>query len=171
MPFLPGDSLIFVAGSLAANSSLNIIILLIVLISAAILGDSFNYLLGRNFGEALFLKSRFYHPEYLIKTQKFYQKHGKKTIVLARFLPAVRTFAPFVAGIGKMNYSTFLYYNIIGGIIWVALFALGGYFLGNIPFVQENFFIFILMIIFASLIPLAMEIVRHQYQKRYHKTN
>ncbi|HLD39869.1 MAG TPA: VTT domain-containing protein, partial [Candidatus Nanoarchaeia archaeon] len=131
-PYLPGDSLLFAAGSLASVGSLNIFLLLIVLTTAAILGDSLNYFIGYHFGEAVFLKSKFYHPEYLQKAQDFYHKYGRKTLILARFVPIVRTFAPFVAGMGKMKYSSFLINNIIGGIIWVFLFVLAGYFLGGL---------------------------------------
>jgi len=169
MPFLPGDSLLFAAGALAANSSLNLIILLASLSLAAVLGDSFNYFLGRRFGEQLFVQNRWYHPEYVAKTQRFYEKYGSKTIVLARFVPIVRTFAPFVAGIGKMSYGSFLYYNLIGGLAWVFLFILGGYFLGNLALVKENFSLFILLIIFLSFIPVIIELVKHFRRKSYHQ--
>jgi|SRR3989338_328156 len=168
-PYLPGDSLLFAAGSLASVGSLNIFLLLIVLTTAAILGDSLNYFIGYHFGEAVFLKSKFYHPEYLQKAQDFYHKYGRKTLILARFVPIVRTFAPFVAGMGKMKYSSFLINNIIGGIIWVFLFVLAGYFLGGLSIVKENFSIFILIIIFLSVIPLLFELINHYRKKNYHK--
>jgi len=169
-PYLPGDSLLFAAGSLASVGSLNIFLLLIVLTTAAILGDSLNYFIGYHFGEAVFLKSKFYHPEYLQKAQDFYHKYGRKTLILARFVPIVRTFAPFVAGMGKMKYSSFLINNIIGGIIWVFLFVLAGYFLGGLSIVKENFSIFILIIILLSIVPLLFEVVKHFWKKNYHKT-
>ena len=169
-PYLPGDSLLFAAGSLATVGSLNIFVLLIVLTLAAVLGDSLNYFIGYHFGEAVFLKSRFYHPEYLKKAQDFYQKHGRKTIILARFVPIVRTFAPFVAGMGKMKYSSFLINNIIGGIVWVFLFVLAGYFLGGLSIVKENFSLFILIIIAVSIVPLLIEVVKHFWKKNYHKS-
>jgi len=168
-PFLPGDSLLFAAGSFAAIGSLNIYLLLFLLTVAAILGDSLNYFIGYHFGQSVFNKSRFFHPEYLEKTKTFYEKYGRKTIILARFVPIVRTFAPFVAGIGKMNYSTFLLNNIIGGIAWVLLFVLGGYFLGGLSLVKENFSLFILMIIIVSLIPLLVELVKHYRKKNLHQ--
>ena len=136
---------------------------------AAILGDSLNYFIGYHFGEAVFLKSKFYHPEYLKKAQDFYHKYGRKTIILARFVPIVRTFAPFVAGMGKMRYSSFLINNVIGGIIWVFLFVLTGYFLGSLSLVKENFSIFILIIIFLSVIPLLFEVINHYRKKRHQK--
>ena len=168
-PYLPGDSLLFAAGSLASVGSLNIFLLLIVLTTAAILGDSLNYFIGYHFGEAVFLKSKFYHPEYLQKAQDFYHKYGRKTLILARFVPIVRTFAPFVAGMGKMKYSSFLINNIIGGIIWVFLFVLAGYFLGGLSIVKENFSLFILIIILLSIVPLLFEVVKHFWKKNYHK--
>ncbi len=170
-PFLPGDSLLFAAGSLAANSSLNIVVLIISLTIAAILGDSFNYFIGYHFGEKVFAKSKLYHGEYMQKTTHFYDKHGKKTIILARFIPVVRTFAPFVAGISKMKYSTFLFYNVVGGIVWISLFLLGGYFLGSLSFVQENYSLFIIGIIVTSLIPLVIEIIKHYRKKSYHESS
>src|SRR3989344_7385355 len=137
-PFLPGDSLLFVAGTLAANGILNLFFLFLVFVIAAILGDTVNYWIGNYFGERVFLKSRFVNKNYIEKTKEFYRKHGGKTIVIARFIPIIRTFAPFIAGVGKMNYLSFLAYNVIGGIVWVALFTLGGYYFGNMPIVKEN---------------------------------
>jgi len=156
-PFLPGDSLIFVAGAFAAKGSFNILLLFFILALAAILGDTLNYWLGSYFGEKVFTKSRFFKKDYLDRTNAFYQKHGGKTIILARFVPIVRTFAPFVAGVGKMDYLKFLSFNVVGGIIWVALFAFGGYYFGMIPFVEENLTIVIFVIIFLSIIPSVIE--------------
>lgn len=160
-PFLPGDSLIFVAGAFASVGSLNIFILIFLLSVAAILGDNLNYFIGSYFGKKLSEKnSRFVKKEYIDKTNQFYEKYGAKTIVIARFVPFVRTFAPFVAGIGKMKYSKFLKYNIIGGISWVAFFSLAGYYVGNLPIVKNNFTLFLFLIIFLSLIPVLIELVR-----------
>ncbi len=152
-PFLPGDSLLFVAGTFAAKGFMNIFLLFLVLTIAAILGDTLNYFIGIYFGEKIFSKTKFVKKEYLDKTKLFYDKHGNKTIILARFIPMVRTFAPFVAGIGRMNYLNFLSYNIIGGILWVGIFVFGGYFFGNIKFVSDNLTYFIIGIIIISVIP------------------
>lgn len=167
MPFLPGDSLIFASGAFAAIGSLNIYLIIILLISAAILGDSVNYWLGNKFGRKLFTreKSKLFNKEHLIKTEKFYDKYGSKAIVIARFMPVIRTFAPFVAGMASMKYSKFLLYNVFGGIIWVMIFALGGYFFGGIPIIKENFSIVILIIIFSSLIPLLIEVIKRKRKK------
>lgn len=163
MPFLPGDSLLFVSGTFAAAGSLNVYILFIILSIAAIIGDTVNYWLGKYFGEKVF--SRFINKKYIEKTKHFYEKHGKKTIVLARFVPIIRTFAPFIAGIGKMNYITFLSYNIIGGISWVGLFIFAGYLFGNLTFVKENLTLITLAIIFVSLIPAIVEYFRTKAKK------
>lgn len=164
MPFLPGDSLLFAVGMFAAQGSLNLWICLILLFAAAILGDASNYLIGKYFGSKIMnLKWRgrqLVKPEYLDKTHEFYEKHGAKTIVIARFVPIVRTFAPFVAGVGKMTYSHFLSYNIIGGFVWVFGITLVGYFLGNIPIVKDNFEIVVFAIIFLSILPMIFEYIK-----------
>lgn len=153
-PFLPGDSILFAAGAFAANGSLHVGWLFILLTVAAILGDSLNYWVGRSLGPRVFKENvRFLKKEYLARTEVFYEKHGGKTIILARFMPIIRTFAPFIAGIGKMNYHRFLAYNIFGGILWIGLFVFAGYFFGNIPAVKENFEYVIFGIIIVSLVP------------------
>jgi len=165
-PFLPGDSLLFAAGAFASAGALNIIFLLILLITAAIIGDSINYTIGNLIGPKVFHeKSRFFKKEYLVKTQNFYEKHGGKTIIIARFMPIIRTFAPFVAGIGKMKYRKFLLYNIVGGVVWVSLFLFAGYFFGALPFVKDNFTIVIITIIIISIIPGIIEYMRCKIKK------
>jgi len=158
MPFLPGDSMIFIAGTFAAAGLLNIWVLIIILFVAAVTGDASNYWIGKFFGEKVFMK--WIKPAHIEKTKVFYEKHGKKTIVLARFAPIVRTIAPFVAGVGKMKYSTFLAYNLIGGFLWVLAFSLGGYLFGNIPWVKENVTLISLLIIAVSLIPIFVTGIR-----------
>jgi membrane-associated protein len=164
-PFLPGDSLLFVAGTLASIGSnhMNVHLLVLLLIVAAILGDAVNYTIGKFFGEKLFRNpdSKVFKQSYLEKTHHFYEKHGGKTIVLARFVPIVRTFAPLVAGMGKMSYKQFAGYNVIGGITWVAIFSYAGYFFGELEFVKKNLSILILAIIFVSVIPAIVEILAH----------
>ena len=155
-PFLPGDSLLFAAGMFAAMGSLNIFYLMGLLIFAAILGDTVNYSIGRYLGERAY-DIKWIKQEYFDKTHAFYEKHGGKTIVLARFVPIVRTFAPFVAGIGKMKYRRFLAYNVIGGFAWVIICTLAGYFFGNIPVVKENFELVIIGIILLSVMPIGVE--------------
>ncbi|GIK61945.1 MAG: Protein DedA [Ignavibacteriaceae bacterium] len=165
-PFLPGDSLLFAAGTFAATGAFDIRLLIILLTIAAILGDTVNYWIGNRIGPKIFQKeSRFIKKEYLQKTHNFYEKHGGKTIIIARFIPIIRTFAPFVAGIGTMTYSKFILYNIVGGAVWVLLFVLGGYFFGNIPLVKDNFSITIIAIIFISILPGIIEYVRHRKRK------
>jgi len=160
MPFLPGDSLLFAAGAMAAlyPDDLGIVPLLVLLSIAAILGDTINYFLGRWVGPKAFsLNTWFLKHEHLEKTQAFYDRHGGKTIVLARFVPIVRTFAPFVAGVGKMHYPTFLWFNVAGGILWVVLCTVAGYFFGNIEAVKKNFELVVVGIILVSVLPLAWE--------------
>lgn len=166
-PFLPGDSLLFAAGAIAAIGSLNVFWLIAILSAAAIVGDSVNYWIGNKVGPRVFSQEnvRFLNKEHLERTHRFYEKHGGKTIVIARFMPIIRTFAPFVAGIGKMTYSRFLLYNILGGLLWVNIFVLGGYFFGNIPQVKENFTLVILGIIFVSVLPGLIEFLRQQLAK------
>lgn len=161
-PFLPGDSLLFASGAIASLGSLNIILLWLLLITAAILGDSINYWLGSFVGPKVFKQERglLFNRNHLIRTHEFYEKYGAKTIIIARFIPIIRTFAPFVAGIGKMNYPKFLLYNIAGGIGWVSIFTLGGFYFGNLPIVQERFGLAIIAIIILSVVPLVIEVVR-----------
>lgn len=161
-PFLPGDSLLFVAGAFAAQESLNLFALLIILSIAAILGDSLNYWIGNYFGYRIFERKGLIKREYLERTQNFYNKHGGKTIILARFIPIIRTFAPFIAGVGKMEYKKFLSFNILGGIAWVLLFTLAGFFFGRIPLIRDNLSIVIILIILVSLIPPVFEYLRHK---------
>jgi membrane-associated protein len=158
-PFLPGDSLLFAAGAFAAIGSLNIWLMIVLLIIAAILGDTINYWIGHFFGQKIVdnPKIKFVNQDHIDKTEKFYKKHGGKTIILARFVPIVRTFAPFVAGVGKMNYSHFIWYNVTGGIIWVMLFSWTGYFFGNMPAVKHNFTLVIFAIIGISILPMLFE--------------
>lgn len=166
-PFLPGDSLLFAAGTFCALGSLNIHFLAFILIVSAIAGDTVNYWIGNKFGDKILSKNnRFIKKEHLIKTQKFYEKHGGKTIILARFVPIVRTFAPFVAGIGKMNYSKFLFFNVFGGIAWVVIFTYGGYFFGNIPVIKNNFTITIMVIIILSITPGIIEYIKHKLEQK-----
>jgi membrane-associated protein len=169
MPFLPGDSLLFAAGAFASLKSLNIFILLIIFSLAAILGDSVNYWMGKKFGRKLFTKekSKFFNKSHLEKTEKFYEKYGAKTIILARFIPIIRTFAPFVAGMGTMKYPRFLVYNIIGGICWVFLFVLVGYFFGNVPLVKQNFSMVIIAIILISVIPILISLINSRKNKKH----
>lgn len=161
-PFLPGDSLLFAVGAIAATGALDVWVLFFALAAAAVIGDSVNYAIGKFFGEALIrLHLKFIRQEYLDRTHRFYEKYGGKTIILARFVPIVRTFAPFVAGIGKMSYGKFFSYNVIGGVVWVGLFVFGGYYFGNIPFIKKNFSMTIFVIIFLSILPGIIEVWRH----------
>lgn len=166
-PFLPGDSLLFAVGALSALGSIHLTGILILLYAAAILGDSVNYWIGNVFGQKIVdsKKIKFINQEHIDKTQEFYKKHGGKTIILARFVPIVRTFAPFVAGVGKMHYDTFALYNVIGGIIWVTAFTLAGYFFGNIPAVQHNFTLVVFGIIGISVLPMIFEFIKSKREK------
>ena len=160
-PFLPGDSLLFVSGAFAALGSLNVFVLLVILSLAAVLGDTANYWIGHFFGERVLASPRLHiNKKYIADTHAFFDKHGGKTIILARFVPIIRTFAPFVAGIGRMHYARFLLYNATGGILWVCVGTLAGYFFGNIHFVKENFSIFVIGIVVVSLIPVAAQLLR-----------
>ena len=164
MPLLPGDSLLFAAGSIAAIGEMNIHLMVVLLIIAAILGDAVNFMIGKFFGEKLFANpnSKIFKQSHLQKTQQFYAKHGGKTIILARFIPIVRTFAPFVAGMGHMTYHHFLAYNVIGGVLWVTLFSYLGYFFGNLPIVKDNLSLVLVAIIVLSILPGIVEIIRHK---------
>lgn len=163
-PFLPGDSLLFAAGALTAidtSGTLNIFLLFAILAGAAVLGDTINYMIGAKFGTRLFdYNIPLLKKEHLDRTYEFYEKYGGKTIILARFVPIVRTFAPFVAGVGRMNYSRFITFNIVGGVIWVAIFLALGYLFGNVPFVKQNFEIVTLAIVLISVLPMVFEYVR-----------
>ncbi len=163
-PFLPGDSLLFAVGAFAARGSLDLTTSLVLLFVAGVLGDSVNYWIGARVGPAVFQKkdSRLFNPAHLERAHQFYEKYGAKTIVLARFLPILRTFAPFVAGIGRMSYAKFLAYNVIGAAVWVGLLVLAGYFFGNIPIVRDNFSLAILVIIIVSILPIVAELLRHR---------
>jgi len=166
-PFLPGDSLLFAIGAFSAQGVLNVHVVFLLLTLAAILGDTANYWIGYAFGPKVFaVNHRFLNKKYLEKTHQFYEKHGGKTIILARFIPIIRTFAPFVAGIGTMSYWRFIAYNIVGGVVWVAMFVYGGYYFGNLPMVKHNFTLVIFAIIFISILPGVIEFLRHKYSKQ-----
>ncbi|MBI1871143.1 MAG: DedA family protein [Chlamydiae bacterium] len=166
-PILPGDSLLFAVGAFSAISLLNLKMVLIILIGAAVAGDTLNYWIGVWLGPRVFHqeKSRFFKKEYLVRTHEFYERYGGKAMILARFVPIVRTFAPFVAGVGKMRYGRFLTYNVIGGIAWILLLVLGGYFFGNIPLIKHNFTLVIFAIVFISILPGIIEYFRHRSRK------
>jgi len=170
-PFLPGDSLLFAAGALATEGgAFNIFILFGSLSLAAFLGDTCNYWIGHFIGPKAFTsKSKFLKKAYLDKAQRFYEKHGGKAILLARFVPIVRTFAPFVAGIGKMEYKKFLAYNLAGGLAWVSLFLFAGYFFGNIPIIKENFHLVAIAIVLISLVPIVIELIKSKREQKYNK--
>ena len=165
-PLLPGDSLLFAAGTFAALGSLKVEWLYILLSVAAIGGDTVNYWIGHYVGPKVFSKEdvRFLNKEYLDRTHRFYEKHGGKTIIIARFIPIIRTFAPFVAGIGRMTYGHFISYNVLGGLAWIAIFLFGGYYFGNIPVVKNNFTLVILAIIFVSVLPAVIEFLNQRYR-------
>jgi membrane-associated protein len=167
-PVLPGDSLLFALGALAALGALHIEALLILLCVAAVAGDSVNYAIGHYIGPKVFSyeDSRFFKKKYLLKTHEFYEKHGGKTIIIARFMPFIRTFAPFVAGVGAMSYSKFIVYNVTGGIAWVCAFLLCGYFFGNIPTVKSNFTVVIIVIVIISVMPGFIAYVRQKFIAR-----
>ena len=167
MPFLPGDSLLFAAGALAATGAMDPVVLIILLFIAAVLGDTLNYHIGIYIGPRVFnIESRWINKEYLFKTQAFFEKHGGKTIIFARFIPFARTFAPFVAGVSSMNYKYFLSYNVIGAICWVASFITLGYLFGNIPAVKDNFTFVIFGIIFLSILPAIITFIRERMKKQ-----
>jgi len=162
MPFLPGDSLIFAVGTLAAKGVLDLFSVSILMIIAAIIGDTINYWIGYKIGPKVFSSqdSRLLNRQHLDRTHQFYEKYGGKTIIIARFMPIIRTFAPFVAGIGRMTYSRFLLYNVVGGVLWIVLFLLAGYLFGNIPVVKRNFTLVIFGIIVVSILPGVIEYLR-----------
>jgi membrane-associated protein len=167
MPFLPGDSLLFAAGTFAALKAFKVGWLILVLSAAAVIGDTVNYWIGHYVGPKVFAKekARFFKKEHLDRTHAFYEKHGGKTIIIARFVPIIRSFAPFVAGIGRMSYGRFIAYNVVGGVGWVLLLVGAGYFFGNIPLVKKNFSLAILAIIAISTIPIVTEYLRHRKKK------
>jgi membrane-associated protein len=165
-PFLPGDSLLFAAGAVAATGALNVVLLFVLLAIAAIIGDSVNYWLGNRIGPRVFQEdTRFIKKEYLIRTQEFYEQHGGKTIFLARFIPIIRTFAPFVAGVGTMRYNRFILYNVVGALVWTSVFIFAGYFFGNIPFVKNNFGLVVIVIIVISVIPVGFELFQSRRRR------
>lgn len=166
-PFLPGDSLLFAAGAFAARGSLEVVLIFALLSLGAIVGDATNYWIGNFIGPRIFRreKGKWFNRDHLAHTQTFYEKHGKKTIILARFIPVVRTFAPFIAGVGKMPYRTFAAFNVIGGVLWVAIFVFGGFYFGSIPAVKSNFELVIMGLIVLSLVPVLIEWMRHRRKK------
>ncbi|MDA0657978.1 MAG: DedA family protein [Planctomycetota bacterium] len=167
-PFLPGDSLLFAAGAIASSGSMNVHLLALLMVVAAILGDTVNYHVGYFLGPKVLgsTDSRFFKKSYLDKTERFYEKYGGKTIVLARFIPIVRTFAPFLAGVGRMNYVWFLSYNVLGGILWVTLFVYAGYFFAEIPIVKKNFPLVVLGIIGISVLPVVFELIKARRESK-----
>ena len=167
-PFLPGDSLIFAAGTFAARGSFNLHLLFLILALAAIAGDTVNYWIGKYLGDKIIesKKIRLINKSHLEKTHRFFEKYGGKTIIIARFVPIVRTFAPFVAGAGSMTYKKFIKYNVIGAILWVGLFSYSGFYFGNIPAVKNNFILVIIVIIFLSLLPPIIELIKHRIESK-----
>ncbi len=167
MPFLPGDSLLFAAGAMAATGCFDPILLVGLLFVAAFLGDTLNYHIGKFIGDKAFTRDyKFIKKKHLLATQAFYEKHGGKTIIIARFIPIIRTFAPFVAGVGVMGYRRFISYNLIGGFLWVTSFVILGYFFGNLPIVKKNFTLVIFAIIFLSILPPIIEFLKHKFRKK-----
>jgi len=168
LPFLPGDSLLFVSGTLSATGAMDVHLLVGLLIAAAIIGDTVNYTIGRKLGLKLFANpnSKIFRREYLEKTHAFYERHGGKTIILARFVPIVRTFAPFVAGAGEMSYGRFLLFNVVGAVAWVGSFTYLGFFFGNLPVIKSNLSLLIVGIIFVSILPGLFEFVRQKRKAR-----
>ncbi len=167
-PFLPGDSLLFATGVFAAQGSFHLLSIWLLMLLAAFLGDTVNYWIGKKVGPVAFEgKHRLLKKEYLVKAQRFYDKHGGKAIVLARFVPIVRTFAPFVAGVGTMHYGKFLSYNLIGGFLWVSIFLLSGYFFGNLPIVRDNFHYVVLLIVVISVVPIGYEWWKAKQEKSH----
>jgi membrane-associated protein len=167
MPFLPGDSLLFLVGAFSSQGIFSLWYSLSLLFIAAVAGDTLNYIIGRKMGPVVFERNyRFIKKEHLLKAQTFYEKHGAKAIILARFVPIVRTFAPFIAGVASMNYSKFISYNIIGGVIWVFGITLLGYFLGEIPYIKNNFEKVVLLIVFVSILPIIIEFLRAKFSKK-----
>jgi membrane-associated protein len=162
MPFLPGDSLLFIAGAVAAGGGMDPVLLAGLLMAAAILGDSTNYVIGRTTGEKLFNnpKSRVFRRDHLVRTHEFYSRHGGKTVTLARFLPIIRTFAPFVAGVGHMHYPRFLGFSVLGSVLWVGSLVTLGFFFGNVPFIKQNLTLLVLFIILMSLLPMIVGVIR-----------
>jgi membrane-associated protein len=171
-PFLPGDSLLFAAGSFAGLGALRLWPLYFLMCAAAIGGDTVNYAIGAYLGPRVFSysRSRFFNPDHLKKTHAFYEKYGGKTIIFARFIPIVRTFAPFVAGVGKMSYAYFLGFNVVGGILWVSVCVFSGYFFGNLAFVKKNFSVVILVIVAISVLPAVIEYLRHRRETKLQGT-
>jgi membrane-associated protein len=167
-PLLPGDSLLFAAGALAAQGAFDVNLLALLLFVGAVLGDAVNYSIGRRMGPAVFERknSRVFKPEYLARTHKFFEKYGAKTIVIARFVPIVRTFAPFLAGVGTMSYGKFALYNVTGGLLWISLFTYSGFFFGTTPLVQKNFKLVIMAIIVISIMPAVIEIIKARREGR-----
>lgn len=166
MPLLPGDSLLFVTGAIAARGGMDVSLVIGLLIVAAVLGDTVNYRIGEYIGPKVFTRrSRFLKKEHLDRTHEFYEKHGGKTIIFARFIPIIRTFAPFVAGVGKMSYPRFLAYNVSGGVAWVVSFVLAGFFFGNIPAVRKNLSLVIIAIVILSVMPGVIEYLRHRAKR------
>lgn len=167
LPFLPGDSMLFAAGTIAAVGDMNIFVLIGLLIVAAVLGDFVNFEIGKHFGQKLFSNpnSKIFKQSYLQKTHDYYEKYGGRTIIIARFIPIVCTFAPFVGGMGNMNYAQFARYNIVGAVLWVVSFTTLGYFFGQLPFVKEHFSWIMIAIIVFSVVPMIVEIIRHRKGK------